>query len=68
MPAGVLSLLDEPDPQLRVQALEILDTIVDDFWAEISDYIAKMYGIHTSPKTNIAELRLRISFWQFIGR
>ena len=40
--AGLLSLLDEPDPQLQVHALEILDTIVDDFWAEISDYISKM--------------------------
>lgn len=41
--AGVLSLLDEPDPQLQVHALELLDNLVDDFWAEISDYIAKMY-------------------------
>lgn len=41
--AGVLSLLDETDPQLQTQALEILAGIVDEFWAEISDYIGQMY-------------------------
>jgi hypothetical protein len=41
--AGVLSLLDESDPQLQIQALEILSGIVDEFWAEISDYVDQMY-------------------------
>jgi hypothetical protein len=43
MPAGVLSLLDESDPQLRVQALGILGTLVDDFGTEISIFIADKF-------------------------
>ncbi|KAL4219945.1 26S proteasome non-ATPase regulatory subunit 1 [Mactra antiquata] len=40
--AGVLSLLDEPEPQLKVFALEKLNKIVDQFWAEISESIDKI--------------------------
>ena len=40
--AGVLSLLDETEPQLKVFALEKLNKIVDVFWAEISEAIDKM--------------------------
>jgi 26S proteasome regulatory subunit N2 len=35
-------LLDEPQPELKVYALEQLNSLVDEFWAEISDSIAKM--------------------------
>ena len=41
--AGVLSLLDETEPQLKVFALEKLNKIVDVFWAEISEAIDKMW-------------------------
>ncbi|WAR27897.1 PSMD1-like protein, partial [Mya arenaria] len=40
--AGVLSLLDETEPQLKVFALEKLNKIVDIFWAEISESIDKI--------------------------
>ncbi|PVD18462.1 hypothetical protein C0Q70_21011 [Pomacea canaliculata] len=40
--AGVLSLLDEPEPQLKTFALEKLDKIVGMFWAEISESIDKI--------------------------
>jgi 26S proteasome regulatory subunit N2 len=40
--AGVLSLLDEPTDELKVYALKQLDSIVDQFWAEISDSVSKM--------------------------
>lgn len=40
--AGVLSLLDEPEPQLKMFALEKLDKIVGVFWAEISESIEKI--------------------------
>jgi 26S proteasome regulatory subunit N2 len=35
-------LLDEPMPELKVFALKKLDTIVDEFWPEISEAIEKM--------------------------
>ena len=41
--AGVLSLLDEPEEQLKIYALEKLNALVDLFWAEISDSVSKMY-------------------------
>ncbi|XP_069105242.1 26S proteasome non-ATPase regulatory subunit 1-like [Argopecten irradians] len=40
--AGVISLLDEPEPQLKVFALEKLNKIVDVFWAEISEAVDKI--------------------------
>ncbi|KAK7090850.1 26S proteasome non-ATPase regulatory subunit 1-like [Littorina saxatilis] len=40
--AGVLSLLDEPEPQLKMFALQKLDKIVGVFWAEISESIDKI--------------------------
>lgn len=40
--AGVIALLDEPEPQLKVFALEKLNKIVDVFWAEISEAIDKI--------------------------
>nr|AAG33625.1 proteosome subunit RPN2 [Drosophila melanogaster] len=37
--AGIISLLDEPMPDLKVFALKKLDNIVDEFWPEISEFI-----------------------------
>ena len=39
---GVLSLLDEPEEDVKVFALNRLNELVDEFWAEISESIAKM--------------------------
>jgi len=41
--AGILSLLDEEDFELKELALQRLNQIVDEFWAEISESIRKMY-------------------------
>jgi 26S proteasome regulatory subunit N2 len=40
--AGIISLLEEPMPELKVFALKKLDLIVDEFWPEISEAIEKM--------------------------
>ncbi|KAI8924392.1 armadillo-type protein [Entophlyctis helioformis] len=40
--AGVLSLLDESQEELKVYALKKLDVVVDLFWAEISDAVSKI--------------------------
>jgi 26S proteasome regulatory subunit N2 len=39
---GVVALLDEQQPELKVYALQQLNTLVNQFWAEISDSVAKM--------------------------
>lgn len=41
--AGVVALLDEPAPQLKVHALRSLDALVDRHWAEISAAVTAMY-------------------------
>lgn len=41
--AGIISLLEEPMPELKVFALKKLNMIVDEFWPEISEAIEKMY-------------------------
>jgi len=40
--AGVIALLDEPEDELKVYALNRLNDIVPEFWPEISDYVQKM--------------------------
>jgi 26S proteasome regulatory subunit N2 len=40
--AGVISLLDENSEELQIYALKKLNTIVDQFWAEISDSVSKI--------------------------
>ena len=40
--SGVISLLDEPQMELKVFALNKLNLIVHEFWAEISDVVDKM--------------------------
>ncbi|KAI9364396.1 armadillo-type protein [Zopfochytrium polystomum] len=40
--AGVISLLDETEPELKIYALEQLDSLVAHFWAEIADSVSKI--------------------------
>ena len=40
--AGVLSLLKESEDEIKVFALQRLNELVDDFWAEISESISQM--------------------------
>jgi hypothetical protein len=40
--AGVLALLHEPDPLFKQHALNALNPLVPQFWAEISEHIALM--------------------------
>ncbi len=45
--AGVLSMLEEQEQSLKVKALERLnaDGVVEQFWAEIADSLAEMWGM-----------------------
>ncbi|KAN0063959.1 proteasome regulatory particle base subunit [Thecaphora frezii] len=40
--AGIIALLDEQEPELQSYALKRLDSIVDQFWAEIADSVSKI--------------------------
>lgn len=40
--AGVLALLQEPDPIFKQHALKALSPLVPQFWAEISEHIGEM--------------------------
>ena len=40
--AGVLSLLKESEDEIKVFALQRLNELVDDFWAEISENVSEM--------------------------
>ncbi|XP_063967026.1 26S proteasome non-ATPase regulatory subunit 1-like [Lytechinus pictus] len=56
---GVISLLDEPDIQLQSFALERLNQLVDDFWAEIADTVEKiemLYEDESFPERGLAAL------------
>jgi 26S proteasome regulatory subunit N2 len=48
--AGILSLLDEEDNDLKSAALERLIQIVDEFWAEISESIRKIEALSENEK------------------
>ena len=39
---GIIALLDESEEDLKIYALQKLNTLVDQFWAEISDAVSKM--------------------------
>ncbi|XP_047109390.1 26S proteasome non-ATPase regulatory subunit 1 isoform X1 [Schistocerca piceifrons] len=54
--AGIISLLDEPMPELKVFALKKLDLIVDEFWPEISEAIEKIEILHEDRGFNQHEL------------
>ncbi|KAI8891036.1 26S proteasome regulatory complex, non-ATPase subcomplex, Rpn2/Psmd1 subunit [Backusella circina FSU 941] len=53
---GIIALLDEPQPELKVYALEQLNGLVDEFWAEISDSIAKIEILYEDTSFNQREL------------
>ncbi|CAO3590032.1 unnamed protein product [Absidia cylindrospora] len=40
--SGVVALLDEQQPELKIYALQQLNALVNQFWAEISDSVAKI--------------------------
>jgi 26S proteasome regulatory subunit N2 len=40
--AGLVGLLSEPDPDLRVFALKKLDEEIDLLWAEVADSVGTM--------------------------
>eukprot|EP00727_Mastigamoeba_balamuthi_P004407 m51a1_g13965 putative 26s proteasome non-atpase regulatory subunit 1 homolog a-like (963) ;mRNA; f:968077-971311 len=44
--SNYLSLLDESDDNLKAAALERLDALVPDFWAEMSAHAAKIRALH----------------------
>ncbi|KAF4530870.1 hypothetical protein B566_EDAN018903 [Ephemera danica] len=57
--AGIISMLSEPTAELKVYALRQLDSIVDQFWPEISEAIEKieiLYEDETFPQRNLAAL------------
>lgn len=41
--ASFIALLDEEQPELKVFALEKLNSLVDEFWPEIASEIQKVY-------------------------
>ncbi|KAI9248920.1 armadillo-type protein [Sporodiniella umbellata] len=53
---GIVALLDEQQPELKVYALQQLNTLVDEFWAEISDSIAKIEILYEDPSFSQKEL------------
>ncbi|XP_014211942.1 26S proteasome non-ATPase regulatory subunit 1-like [Copidosoma floridanum] len=54
--AGIISLLEEPIPELKVFALQKLDKVVDEFWPEISEAIEKIEILHEDRNFNYHEL------------
>ncbi|KAF7725612.1 proteasome regulatory particle base subunit [Apophysomyces ossiformis] len=40
--SGIVALLDEQQPELQIYALQKLNGLVNDFWAEIADSVAKI--------------------------
>ena len=41
--AGFVGMLDDPDDTIKAFALTKLNTMVDQFWAEVADSLTKMY-------------------------
>ena len=57
--AGILSLLEEPEAQIKFFALQKLDRVVDMFWPEISesvDSIEMLYEDETFKHRELAAL------------
>jgi 26S proteasome regulatory subunit N2 len=55
---GVLALLQEPDIVFKQHALKALIPLVPQFWAEISEHIALMYGLPPLLHTTDSDLGL----------
>ena len=57
--AGILSLLDEPEDEVKVFALNKLNSVVNTFWPEISEFVEKiemLYEDATFKHRNLAAL------------
>ena len=57
--AGVLALLEEPETEIKYFALQKLNHIVNQFWAEISESVDKvemLYEDETFKHRNLAAL------------
>ncbi|KAK7203220.1 armadillo-type protein [Myxozyma melibiosi] len=57
--ASLLALLDEPDQSLQVYALEQLNAIVAEFWAEITDQVSRIEELYENerfPQRKLAAL------------
>lgn len=54
--SGILSLLEEDQYELKTFALEKLNGIVDDFWAEISEIIDKIEVLYEDEAFNNRKL------------
>lgn len=57
--AGIISLLDDNLQEMKIFALERLNTVVDEFWAEISEVVPKieiLYEDETFPHRQLAAL------------
>ncbi|XP_014235515.1 26S proteasome non-ATPase regulatory subunit 1 [Trichogramma pretiosum] len=53
---GIISLLEESEPELKVFALKKLDLIVNEFWPEISEAIEKIEILYEDRNFNQHEL------------
>uniref|UniRef100_A0A2P2I0U6 26S proteasome non-ATPase regulatory subunit 1 n=1 Tax=Hirondellea gigas TaxID=1518452 RepID=A0A2P2I0U6_9CRUS len=54
--AGILALLDEPEPELQKFALERLNEIIDIFWPEIADSVQKIEALEENESFGKREL------------
>lgn len=54
--AGILSMIDDPNQELKTFALKRLDSIVDQFWPEIADEIEKLEALYEDPNFSNREL------------
>ena len=57
--SGIISLLDDNLSEMKIFALDKLNSVVDEFWAEISEVIGKiemLYEDETFPHRKLAAL------------
>jgi len=54
--SGLLALLDEESDEIKVYALDKLNQVVDEFWAEISDPVEKIMDLSENPDFQNREL------------
>lgn len=54
--AGLISLLDEPEEELKIYALKSLDAVVNQFWPEISETVSKIEVLYEDSQFKNREL------------
>lgn len=59
--AGLLTLLDEPDDELKHYALVHLNKVVHDFWFQISSYIGSVEALYEDDEFKDRELAALIA-------